>query len=339
MDKRQFAEAVIAAIHRTGETATITYNAATSELGQDGKSVASLDNVYAAYCRAGKDALSEVITRVAQQWCLIQRKLPDDFADASHDILPVVHELDYFTTFGTPLAHHALTRHHGVGAAFDWPEAITGLDTEQLKRWGISYAELFDCGLRNLRRTSSPTQFMRREPGVYTSTRQDGYDSSLILLPDLFEALHLNGDPVAMIATRDALLITGADDEKGLKTMADTAYELASENRFRSCIPMRYVNGAWESYHPPHDHPAAITLRFLFLHTFGRACTRLKSMLDKQYEEDHSNLQVSFYEVAPTLQAYCSWTADNRRVLQKNRSKQSLEQEPRSFFHHRPCTP
>jgi uncharacterized protein YtpQ (UPF0354 family) len=75
------------------------------------------------------------------------------------------------------------------------------------------------CATRQHRRSG------KSSPGTYIAQFGDHYDAARILLPDLAWQLTLTGNPVAIIPTRDCLVITGEDDETGQALMLALAQQ------------------------------------------------------------------------------------------------------------------
>ena len=57
------------------------------------------------------------------------------------------------------------------------------------------------------------------------SATKDGYDASRLLLSDLVRQFEVRGEMIAMVPNREDLLITGSEDEDGLRGMLSLAAE------------------------------------------------------------------------------------------------------------------
>ena len=139
-----------------------------------------------------------------------------NFAEARDKLVAVVRERALFehaktiwsTEQGTPVthafAHEPLTAWFAKCVAVDFPGHLSIVMGSQLETWGRTFDEVYSLGLTRLRECSPP--LFRQEDGVFISTWKDDYDSSRILVPELFHDLHLNGDPVVALPNRLSLL-------------------------------------------------------------------------------------------------------------------------------------
>jgi hypothetical protein len=105
--------------------------------------------------------------------------------------------------------------------AFDTPKTIQVLTGDRSSSWGVSMDEVWAKALENLRDLASD-KWQTLAPGVYQSLWRDGYDTSRMFLTDMIRRLSLTGRPVAFLPTRDALIVVGDRDERGL--LAASAY-------------------------------------------------------------------------------------------------------------------
>jgi hypothetical protein len=106
----------------------------------------------------------------------------------------------------------------------DFPEYVTMVSPEKLKTWGVSFDELFETGLAKLRNQTSPR--FEKQPGFYIGGWHDDYDSSRILIPEVFGPLDLEGEPVVCLPNRNLLLVTGSENQDGIKAMLKQAEEI-----------------------------------------------------------------------------------------------------------------
>ena len=242
LGKEQFAQHLATAIRKAG--GDVDYDRDRFCLSQEGELVLHLGNAYHEYRSAPESCRDEVLKSWTSAWFLSQRKFPELYEDAAYDILPAVRELDYCTTLCAGIhAYRPLTDHHAVHLVYDWPQAMMDISQECLGKWGVDFTEAYEKALENLRRIDSSPGFTRQIRGLYVSTFNDNYDTSRILLPEIVSALELQGDPVVLLPNRTTLLVAGADDADGLAAMAESAMAIADKPRFRSGIPLRFIDG------------------------------------------------------------------------------------------------
>jgi hypothetical protein len=106
----------------------------------------------------------------------------------------------------------------------DFPEYVSVVSPENLKAWDISFEELYEIGIGRLRDCTVP-KFEKQE-GFYIGGWHDDYDNARILIPEVFAPLFLDGDPVVSIANRNSLLVTGSENQDGIKAMLKHAEEI-----------------------------------------------------------------------------------------------------------------
>ena len=222
--------------------------------------------------------------------------IPDNFADAESDLLPVVLSRAFCETeagrpgerpFNRNKAYEPLGDHHGVGLVYDMPDSdlMGHLTQRTLDKWAVSFAKVYDVAMRNLRAITPGPRFIQQNNGLYVSNFADGYDVSRMLLPELILELDVQGDPVAMPANRAMLLVTGAEDTEGLTAMADLTVLAGEKPRFNFGVPMQLCQGQWQEYQSPHDHPAALAFQNFQVESFVSDYEWQKAMMDRNRGE------------------------------------------------------
>ena len=138
------------------------------------------------------------------------------------------------------------------------------LDPAQLTAWNADFDVLLQRARTNLLARGEDRGFQPVREGCYRSGWRDGLDGSRILLPGILRRLRVQGDPVAVLAGHDALLVTGDRDPEGLVWALGTALaRLEGDPDARAATPLGCRNGAWERLVLPDGHPAADLLRRL----------------------------------------------------------------------------
>jgi hypothetical protein len=267
-----------------------------------------------------------VLKHFTRAWFACRRQLPESFADAKPDVLPVVRERAYFewnpkaNPSEPQLPHLHLDGHHAAGLVYDFPEVNVSLTEAILNKWGVTFQEAYDVALHNLREISRTAKFRRSPTGFYMGDYRDEYDPARLLLPELFADLDLCGDPVVMLPVKPVLLVTGADQVDGLAAMADYAWELTSLGPFWSGIPMRLVHGNWISYQPEAGHPAMPSLRKLKVCSLARDYRWQKESLEETHRRDGHDVFVATFLALTDPRSneplsYCVWTEGSRSLL------------------------
>jgi hypothetical protein len=122
----------------------------------------------------------------------------------------------------------------------------------------VPFEQLLDRAVLNLR-AISPASFKREPSGFHISTFNDHYDCSRLLVPELFDLLSLNGDPVAIAVARNALVVAGSRDTGALLAMASFVEDALKEaTRPISFLPLVLKNGHWTFFDPVEAELAPI---------------------------------------------------------------------------------
>ena len=196
--------------------------------------------------------------------------------------------------FGESVAHLRPVGHLGpdlvIALAADNGSGCALVEEEQLEALGLTEAAAFERSIANLLHRSAP-RFTSISQGVFASDWNDGFDASRLLLVHLFSTLPLNGDLVAMAPTSGRLLVTGADDERGLQAMAEAAADaLSATDRTLSALPLRLRDGSWTSF---ADAGEQDTFQDLRRGQWLRDYAEQKQLLDQWYAQEGQQVLVA----------------------------------------------
>jgi hypothetical protein len=148
-----------------------------------------------------------------------------------------------------------------ISLAIDRPRSLAHVGSRLLSKWGVPFDALLERAILNLREIS-PASFAREPEGFYVSHYEDSYDCSRLLIPEIFDLLSLNGEPVAVAVARQGLVVAGSNDTSGLLAMARFVEEqLEKATRPVSYLPLVRKNGGWVAFDPVE--PALALLRDL----------------------------------------------------------------------------
>ena len=200
---------------------------------------------------------------------------------------------------------------------YDWPEAVQSIGQADLDGWGVNFDEAMEVALGNLR--ESTQGYAQVGEGFYAFVTGDSYDATRLLLADHIARLQVAGSHVAMAPNRDQLLITGSEDEAGLKMLAGMGEESLSEPYPLSGMPMIYEDGEWSDWLPPEGH----LLRRLFLDIrtqwLGPQYAEHKQLIEDLHAKQGVDLFVaSLSAVAKQdggIVTYCVWSEGVESLL------------------------
>ncbi|HRX78909.1 MAG TPA: hypothetical protein P5307_07590 [Pirellulaceae bacterium] len=329
---KQFANALIAGLRRTGDTGEIIYDAEKFRLLRtDREHETNLTNIYQEHCSLPRSERRSHLLRLIQTLLMDHERIPDDFSAARSNLRPKIWLRSMFANMeleaklkgskGLDLPLYPIGEHLYSSLVYDLPTSMASISNETLETWGVTYYEAMECACQNLE--ESTIAWAKIGDHFFSAASGDNYDSSRVLLLDRIRGYDVIGDPVAMVAQRDAMYITGSDDEVGLKIMLDlTEKTLADEPRPLSPIPMRLVDGEWTDWMPPQDH--SLYSRFALLETnfFGGLYAEQKELLaavNEQTMEDDAFI-ASFSGVQNDkgdVKSYCVWGEGVHALLPK----------------------
>jgi hypothetical protein len=132
------------------------------------------------------------------------------------------------------IASEPISAWFGRCLILDFPEYMSMVSPEHLKTWDTSFDQLYEIGIARLRNGTSPK--FETQPGFYIGGWHDNYDSSRILIPEIFDALPLDGAPVVCLPNRNSLLVTGSENQDGIKAMLKHAEQVV-QTRSRPMNP------------------------------------------------------------------------------------------------------
>ena len=230
--KDKFAKMFLARIRQAGETRKLAYDPeqhCVMVAENQGRRM-YVDNIYAEYSSTPPDGQTAVMQRFVRSWFDSEKSIPDDFAAASHDLLPVVRSQAYFSAAAllmqledkqfADVPQQPIAEDLAISLVYDFRDAMRVIGSKDLERWNVTLYEALEVARENLQKL--PFQFMgpKDGEGVYLSATHDNYDASRLLLLDVIRQFRVKGDYVAMVPNRDTLIVTGSDDNQGVQGMA-----------------------------------------------------------------------------------------------------------------------
>ncbi|WNG40737.1 hypothetical protein F0U61_48885 [Archangium violaceum] len=303
-ERDAFAQRAIRALRAAGETRPIHYDAEgfLLRLGDKDGSTVFLSNFFDEYLAASPQKRDEVFTRLSRVRELPE--MPKTFAEARPNLLPVVRGRTFFEQLRlvvkggagqpVPISWRPLGTFLGIGLAFDGPETLRYLGPEELARWGVSFDQALDVALENLRqRSTEPLQQLA--PGTCQSPWDDNYAASRLLLDEVVRRCKVRGAPVVLAPHRDLLLITGSEDEDGLRLVANRAMKAVMAPRAMDGRALRLTPKGWVPFMPERLSNAWADFRQLELFTQARDYAEQTRQLEQHYEERGEDVFVAAY--------------------------------------------
>jgi hypothetical protein len=267
----RFAERVIRRLREMGWPHRLAYDPASFaiEVGEP-VGVFNLANIYRDWLEAPPSARPQHLDRSVS--FLFETPLNATYEDVAAQILPAVRNLSHLQSTvldakgeSTQIWQPFRTIADAFGAVLvvDMPTSTMLLPTGDFERWGLGFDEVFDHALANLVR-KSPVRFKASGDGFLISDYGDAFDSSRLLMPELFHALQLPGAPVAIPISPSRVVVAGSDEIEALCAMAAFAEkEVPLQTRPTGCMPLRLDGDTWVPFLP--EGSALFPLRKLAL--------------------------------------------------------------------------
>jgi hypothetical protein len=302
-----FAQRAIAALRAAGEKRNIQYDAEgfLLRLGAKGDNPGEtlfLGNFFDEYLAVAPEERDEVFARITR--FRDRPALPKTFAEARRNLLPVVRGRTFFEQLRmvvkggegkpVPISWKPVGPFLGAGLAFDGPDTLQYLGPEELGRWGVSFDEAFPVALENLRQRSTEA-LEQLAPGTCEAPWEDNYAASRLLLEEVVRRCRVKGEPVVVVPHRDVLLITGSEDEDGLRKVAEKSLRAVMAPRALDGRAMRLTAKGWVPFMPERLSNAWGDFRKLELYTLARDYDEQTQRLEKLYQERGEDVFVAAY--------------------------------------------
>lgn len=291
----EFAEMVKAALKSRGEERSLRFEAVRFALIVENESgepqqLFGLAAMFDEYNTAAELERNAVIERYCSFFLGVNRNsLPESFVEAKGGLMLIIRHRYLYQVMQMRLAleqgvttksdelpqeqeipHVVLGDEFAVGLSYDFPDAMIQITGRQLLKWGVSFDEVYECALENLKKRSDKP-LVEAVSGVYISNWQDGYDASRILLTDMISSLPLTGAPVVMMPSAENLVLTGADDVEGLASVLNVIEPMADKPRSMVGVPLVFRGGEWMPLEIAPEHPLYERFRVLRISATARS--------------------------------------------------------------------
>jgi hypothetical protein len=320
--KDVFAREMMTALRRAGDRDDIVYDRQEFRLVRPKtRDVTNLATVYAEHCSLPRSQRKAHLQQLAQAFVSAGDELPDSFDEARKQLRPKIWTRSQFACMdlrqrlegGPPLEIplYLLGEHLVTSVVYDLPTSMRTLSESDFEGWNASYYEAMEAAQMNLEEAT--LAWARIGERLHSAVSGDNYDSSRVLLTERIRGFDVRGEPVAMVPSRDTLLITGTDDVDALRVMLDLAQQhLSQDPRPLSGIPLRLVEGEWEDWQPPADHPLRADFDWHAQMFLGRLYADQQELLNAIHEKEQTDIHVASFSAVENndtgqKRSYCVW--------------------------------
>jgi hypothetical protein len=340
-DEEKFADLVRRGLIAAGECRTVLFDKSafalrleTSEK-EERPEVVYLQNVFTTYIRLPKEKQAQELEHIIASFAEGREPMPRSFASVADRLLPQVRPMTEFGIWrllgqleGSRLEEmpfRQLTSAVATWLVYDGDHNTRRITTPQLARWDVNFDDAFDVALANLRRRSEKA-FVAVAPGLYCSDWADTCDTSRVLLTDIVAALPVRGAPVAMMPNRDVLLVAGAQDQEGLRSMVRSARKVLADPRPLGANALLLEASVWHDYVPNTAEQSGIELMELQEEQASMHYADQKDLLDKVHEMTGEDIFVASHKIrreSPSghfIDSIATWTEGVDTLLPKARS-------------------
>ena len=292
--RAEFVQRALAALRAAGETRAIQYDAEhfLFTIGELEPSTLLLTDFFDEYLDASPEEREDVLRRLVS--ARTAPGVPDAFLVARPKLVPVVRGRAFYeqvwllmgkdSPAQTTVSFQAVGGHLAVGVALDGAETLRYLGPEEFARWGVSFRQVLDIALENLRqRSREPLEQLA--PGTCRAPWKDSYAASRLLLDEVVRRCQVKGDRVVLAPHRDVLLITGSEDEEGLSLVAQLALKAVLTPRSLDGRALRWTSRGWVPFMPERLNGAWADFRKLQLFTQARDYDEQTRQLEKRDRE------------------------------------------------------
>jgi hypothetical protein len=320
----EFARQMLDAIRDAGETGDLRYERAEFRIVVRGGANHSLNlhNAYREYGAATQSNRPGVVASYVRSWFASQAEVPASFEEVRGRLLPTIRARTFYELarlrvqtgedHAVEFPYRPVGEHFGMGVVFDMPDGMILIQGHHIADWNVPFEEAAASALENLR-PMSRERFQRRGERVWAAPWHDNYAPSRLLLPERIRQVEVRGDPVATIPHRDALFVTGSEDEAGLGLLASLTEDALRHPRPLSGVALRLAGETWVPFLPGRDHPHHREFQRLAVKALSRDYGEQKPLLDALHLKTGKDIFVAGYIVTEhretkELRSYCAWS-------------------------------
>ncbi len=264
--------------------------------GHQGPLEVYLENLFAEVAGVGSE---ERQARIGQFLVMASRdEGKADWPDASASLMPGLKGIGWVAQSATrgakPVAWTPFAPFVVKVTAVDQPTSMSFVTEDDLGRWGVAAAEIEERAVANLGSSELPLAESEAVPGAFHIVGPDGYASSWLAVPGLFDAVAdaVGGPALALVPSRDTFCLVPLDDRDRVTAALAWAEEVYTQAP-RRLSPVPYVaarsDGAVAVWQPPPDpglvNAVARAERILALYEYDEQRAVLADLFERTGED------------------------------------------------------
>jgi hypothetical protein len=224
-----------------------------------------------------------------------------------------------------------------IVVALDLPNTRMIVTSTQLDSWGQDFNTVVDIAYRNLKQRTHGTfetwfDKEKQASAAHTSTWNDHYDASRVLMTDLVRCLSVDGKHVVGMPTSDRLLIAGSESAFGLAVLSMEYENAKKEGRALAPFPLVLENEEYCPMQLSGDNPSHCVLIRLQMEYLAGIYQMQKELLDAQHEHLMGNMSCGTYRIMQNrddrLVSYTTISKGQRTLIPKADFVVFVEQTP-----------
>ncbi len=216
LNRDAFAAAVMALIKERGETRELVYEANEFRICLVAKrgNLVNLHNVYQEYLAVDPEGRENALRRTAMGWRMVEDEIELTYESVAPDLFPAIRARAYFELLylesqiqgaaPSEVACREFAEHLCLALVHDEPHTMRFLAKGEVDAWGRTWFELLETATQNL--SERPMSY-GRIGNYYELLMGDGYNASRLLQVERLRELEVTGELIAMVPSRDCLIL------------------------------------------------------------------------------------------------------------------------------------
>ena len=303
-----------------------------------------LHNAFHEYRRCNEENRPQVVNKWLRHF-LFTKEMPEDFEDVEIDLFPSLRTRCYFEFARLrfqlqnrkmpQFPYQDVAEHFAMTVSYDMYDSIVMISDKYLGEWNLTFYEAMEIAMKNFYERGSSFNCLKVENKVlvYQASVGDGFDGSRLVLSDVIRTLEVYGDTIAQVSNTDSLLITGSDDEVGLRFMLTQAANVYEKPHPMPPILLRLEGDDWVPWLPPESSPMHKSFKRIRDISVASEYHEQQSLLNALYKRDGNNTVIAEYMTMQSEDenepdwSYTIWQKGKKMLLPKTERIVFMDEE------------